>query len=170
MTCFVTIRHAELRETPKLAKLGFCAWEQSIFRLGPARERSREELMARMADYCRERAQDIIVAERNYEVLGWCSRFPGKAYIPYLFVAPQAQRQGVGGLLLRRMEHMLELEGKHTVQLETPADHVEAVRFYEQQGYHILAMRQAAGRGAHKPFQSVRLEKRLKPFIGASEG
>lgn len=168
MTYFVGIRHARTREAPILAKLGFLAWEQSIFPLGPDRERSRDELMARMADYCRDRVDDIIVAESNYEILGWCSRFPGKAYIPYLFVAPLAQRHGVGGLLLRRMESLFELEGKHNVQLETPADHVEAVRFYERQGYHILAMKQA-GRSAHKPFHSVRLEKRLHPFIDASE-
>lgn len=168
MTHFVTVRHAEAHQAPLLAKLGYLAWSQSILPLAPERERSRDELMARMADYCRDRVDDIIVAESNFEILGWCSRFPGKAYIPYLFVAPLVQRNGVGGLLLRRMESLFELEGKHSVQLETPADHVEAVQFYEKQGYHILAMKQA-GRGAHRPYQSVRLEKRLNPFIDASE-
>jgi len=168
MTYFFSIRHAETREAPNLAKLGYLAWEQSILPLGRESAHSRDELMARMADYCSDRLDDIIVAQSNFELLGWCSRFPGKAYIPYLFVAPLAQRHGVGGLLLRRMESLFELEGKHTVQLETPADHVEAVRFYEKQGYHILAMKQA-GRSAHKPYQSVRLEKRLHPFIDATE-
>lgn len=166
----VTIRKAEAHETPELAALGFVAWEQSIYPLTPAQLGAREELMDRMAGYCSDRLDDIIVAEgrgrHSGALLGWCSRFPGKSYIPYLFVSPEAQRKGVGGLLLRRMENLFELEGKTTVQLETPADHVEAVRFYEQQGYHILAMKQT-GRAAHKPYQSVRLEKQLHPFCGA---
>lgn len=168
MTYFVGIRHAETREAPLLAKLGYLAWKQSILPLAPETARSRDDLMARMADYCRDRVDDIIVAESNHEILGWCSRFPGRAYIPYLFVAPMVQRQGVGGLLLRRMENIFELEGKHCVQLETPADHVEAVQFYQQQGYRILAGKQS-GRSAHRSYQSVRLEKRLHPFISASK-
>jgi [ribosomal protein S18]-alanine N-acetyltransferase len=49
--------------------------------------------------------------------------------------------------------------------LETPADNVRAVRFYEKQGYRILAMR-PDGRNSHEPFMSVRLEKQLHPFTG----
>lgn len=167
MTYLTTVRQAETREAPLLAKLGYQAWAQGILPIAPERERSRDELMARMADYCRDRVDDIIVAERDRQILGWCSRFPGKAYIPYLLVAPAVQRIGVGSFLLKRMESLFELEGKHCVQLETLADHVDAVRFYEKQGYHILAAR-ASARGRHNPFQSVRLEKRLNPFIDAS--
>jgi 2-amino-4-hydroxy-6-hydroxymethyldihydropteridine diphosphokinase len=166
---FVTIRQAEVNEASELAALGFVAWEQSIYPLNMDQQGSRDDLMNRMAGYCHDRVSDIIVAEGrgaySGAILGWCSRFPGKAYIPYLFVSPEVQRQGVGGLLLRRMESMLEFEGKSCVQLETPADHVEAVRFYEQQGYHILAMRSQRP-SAQRLYPSVRLEKRLNPFCG----
>jgi ribosomal protein S18 acetylase RimI-like enzyme len=52
------------------------------------------------------------------------------------------------------------------VLLETPADHVRAVRFYERQGYHILAVKAESRQGA-SPLNSVRLEKRLQPFRGS---
>ena len=107
----------------------------------------------------------IIVAEIDNIAVGWCSRSRGRAYIPFLFVTPEFQNHGVGSLLLRRMESMLELEGEARVHLETPADNVRAVRFYERQGYHILAMK-SDGRGASGPLMSVRLEKRLNPFRG----
>ena len=54
-----------------------------------------------------------------------------RAYIPYLFVMPVLQGHGLGSMLLRRMESMLELEGADRVQLETLADNVRAVRFYK---------------------------------------
>jgi 2-amino-4-hydroxy-6-hydroxymethyldihydropteridine diphosphokinase len=60
---------------------------------------------------------------------------------------------------------MLELEGESRVLLETPADNVRAVHFYERQGYHILALK-ADGRAQPGPLTSVRLEKRLSPFRG----
>ena len=40
-----------------------------------------------------------------------------------------------------------------------------AVRFYERQGYHILALK-PDGRDSSGPLMSVRLEKRLNPFRG----
>ncbi|MCS6760651.1 MAG: GNAT family N-acetyltransferase [Candidatus Devosia symbiotica] len=80
-------------------------------------------------------------------------------------VMPELQRNGLGSMLLRRMELMLELGGAERVYLETPADNVPAVRFYEKQGYHILALRPDR-RGAPQPLMSVHLEKRLMPFDG----
>jgi hypothetical protein len=68
-------------------------------------------------------------------------------------------------MLLERMESMLELEGAERVHLETPADHVRAVRFYERQGYRILALRPNGG-GRRDLFTSVHLEKRLSPYEG----
>ncbi|UJQ95208.1 GNAT family N-acetyltransferase [Mariluticola halotolerans] len=165
MSYFPVIRHADPSEAMDLAALGFVAWEQSILPLYHERDSSRESLMNQLAGYCQDRIQDVIVAESRGEVLGWCSRQRGKAYIPYLFVTPHLQGQGIGGLLLKRMESIFELEGHAVSQLETPADHVQAVKFYENQGYHILAMK-LDGRGAHKPYMSVRLEKQLRPFRG----
>lgn len=106
-----------------------------------------------------------IVAEIDEMAVGWCSRQPGRSYIPYLFVMPEVQGHGVGAMLLERMEMMLELEGAGRIHLETPADHVRAVRFYEKQGYNILAMRSMGGHGAD-PFASVHMEKRLRPYDG----
>jgi 2-amino-4-hydroxy-6-hydroxymethyldihydropteridine diphosphokinase len=107
----------------------------------------------------------IIVAEIEGIAVGWCSRARGRAYVPFLFVTPEYQSQGIGSALLRRMESMLELEGETRVLLETPADNVRAVRFYERQGYHILALK-PDGRDPSGPLMSVRLEKRLNPFRG----
>jgi ribosomal protein S18 acetylase RimI-like enzyme len=64
------------------------------------------------------------------------------------------------------MESMLELEGADRVQLNTLADNVRAVSFYQHQGYRILAMR-PEDQSAHNPETSIRLEKRLAPYRGA---
>ena len=101
----------------------------------------------------------------NGVAVGWCQRIRGRAYIPFLFVTPLLQNQGVGSALLRRMESMLELEGADRIQLDTLADNVRAVNFYQHQGYQILALK-SEGKPGRETQMSVRLEKRLDPWRG----
>ena len=63
-------------------------------------------------------------------------------------MTPLLQNHGIGSALLRRMESMLELEGADRVQLDTLADNVRAVNFYQHQGYQILALKSEGSRPA----------------------
>ncbi len=162
----ISIRKAELADAPRLIDIGFRAWETSIRPLLDEQPGMGQAEQRRLAQAVTETLSRIIVAEIDDDVVGWCSRAAGRAYIPYLFVAPDFQSLGIGSTLLRRMESMMELAGADRVQLETPADNVRAVQFYEKLGYQILALR-PVGPAAHMPFVSVRLEKLLSPFLGA---
>jgi [ribosomal protein S18]-alanine N-acetyltransferase len=166
MTLPVSIRKAEKDDLNSLAEIAYRAWERSILPLLSEQAGQKQAEQRRLSHEVFESASRIIVAELDGVPVGWCSRARGKAYIPYLFVAPELQGQGIGTLLLRRMESILELLGAKAVHLETPADNVRAVRFYQRQGYRILAMR-PDGRPGQNPFSSVRLEKALHPFVGA---
>lgn len=161
----VSIRKAERADAHQLADIGFRAWENGILPMLTERPGMRRAESHRLAEAVAETLNRIIVAETDGFCAGWCSRAAHRAYIPYLFVAPEFQSIGIGSMLLRRMESMMELTGAERVQLETPADNIRAVKFYEKQGYRILAMR-PEGRAAHEPFLSVRLEKQLNPFRG----
>lgn len=161
----ISIRQAVAADTARLADIAYRAWETGIYPLLTDRAGLKQSEQQRLQQAVGETLARIIVAEVDGVVVGWCSRSARRAYIPFLFVMPELQGHGLGSLLLRRMESILELEGADRVQLETPADNVRAVRFYEKQGYRILAMR-PDGRAAHEPFMSVRLEKVLMPFEG----
>jgi ribosomal-protein-alanine N-acetyltransferase len=161
----IVIRKAESEDARRLADIAYRAWESSILPLLTERPGMREAEQRRLAQVVSETLGRISVAEVDGVVVAWCSRAAKRAYIPFLFVMPELQGNGLGSMLLRRVETILELEGADRVQLETPADNVLAVRFYEKQGYRILAMR-PDGRAAHEPFMSVRLEKVLNPFVG----
>ncbi len=159
------IRKAEISDAPIMAEIAFRAWEGGIMPIVPDGMDTREAERERLSRSAGEGWPHAIVADINGIVAGWCSRMPGRAYIPFLFVMPDMQGHGLGAMLLDRMESMLELEGAERVHLETPADHVRAVRFYERQGYRILALRPSGG-GRRDPFTSVHLEKRLAPYEG----
>ncbi|MEQ1770866.1 MAG: GNAT family N-acetyltransferase [Devosia sp.] len=165
MSLTLHIRKAISGEVETLADIAFVAWERDLlpFLNGPAASRSAER--ARLSQAAHDGLDRIIVAEVNDVAVGWCQRARGRAYIPFLFVAPLMQNQGVGTALLKRMESMLELEGADRVLLDTLADNVRAVNFYQHQGYSILALKQE-GQPGRDPHMGVRLEKRLSPWRG----
>jgi 2-amino-4-hydroxy-6-hydroxymethyldihydropteridine diphosphokinase len=162
----IAVRKAERSDANRLALIAFEAWEQGILPLLAERPGMRETERQRLAHVVAETLDRIIVADIDGIAVGWCSRARGRAYIPFLFVMPDLQGQGIGTMLLNRMESVLELMGADRVHLETPADNVRTVRFYEKLGYQILALR-SEGPTAHEPFMSVHLEKRLRPFVGS---
>jgi ribosomal-protein-alanine N-acetyltransferase len=164
------IRKAFPSEVEVLADIAYVAWDKDLRPLlaGPAANRDIER--RRLSHEVHANLDRIIVAEIDGAAVGWCSRARGRSYIPYLFVTPLLQNHGIGTLLLHRMEAMLELEGFGRVQLNTLADNVRAVAFYQHQGYRILALR-PEDQPAHGTEASVRLEKRLSPYRGPiSEG
>jgi ribosomal-protein-alanine N-acetyltransferase len=159
------IRKAVASEVETLADIGFVAWERDLlpFLSGPAASRQNER--RRLSQAVHELLDRTIVAEIDDVAAGWCTRARSRAYIPFLFVTPLLQNHGIGSLLLRRMESMLELEGCDRVQLDTLADNVRAVNFYQHQGYQILALK-SAGQPGPLGSMSIRLEKRLAPYRG----
>lgn len=161
----VFLRQAEPGDLGDLAALAYMSWEAGILPLLKDRPGLREHERQRFAGYVSEAMPRIIVASHDGEVVGWCSRGRGRAYIPFLFVAPYMQNAGIGSALLRRTESVFELMGHDRVTLDTPADHVQAVGFYQHQGYRILAMK-PEGPGGPEPLHSVRLEKQLNPYRG----
>jgi ribosomal-protein-alanine N-acetyltransferase len=166
MATDLIIRKARADEIETLADIGFVAWERDLmpFLSGPAASHQNER--RRLSAAVHELLDRIIVAEIDGVAVGWCARQRGKAYIPFLFVTPLLQNHGIGSALLRRMESMLELQGADRVQLDTLADNVRAVAFYQHQGYQILVLK-SEGKPGEAESVSIRLEKRLQPFRGA---
>jgi ribosomal-protein-alanine N-acetyltransferase len=160
-----TIRKAEAADAVRLADIAFRAWEKGILPLLRDQPGMREAERRRLTQAVAEQMDRIIVGVVDDVVVGWCSRSRRRPYIPYLFVAPELQGHGLGSLLLRRMESLLEMEGADRIHLETPADNVRAVRFYERQGYRIMALRPDSW-STRDPLTSVHLEKQLRPFTG----
>jgi len=161
----VTLRKARNEDVSRLAALGFDAWDRGIRPLMNEEPGLAGRERARIRAYAERAVRNILVAAYRTEPLGWIARTPGSVYIPYLLVAPEAQGQGIGTMLISRMEAMMELETLDRAVLDTQADNVLAVQFYMRQGYQIMA--HAPGSAPDRGFGGVRLEKRLSPFRGA---
>jgi ribosomal-protein-alanine N-acetyltransferase len=165
MATDMIIRKALTSEVETLANIGYTAWERDLMPFLSSDAGLKQNEKKRLSAAVHELLDRIIVADMDGLAVGWCARQRGKAYIPYLFVTPDLQNHGIGTALLRRMESMLELQGADRVQLDTLADNVRAVNFYQHQGYQILVLK-SEGKPGQQGALSIRLEKRLQPFRG----
>ncbi len=83
---------------------------------------------------------DMIVAEKNGRPVAFAGGRMREdcLYLEFLFVAPEAMRQGIGSLLLQRMADRARACGKNRIMLES--DHF-ARAFYESRGFAALSER-----------------------------
>jgi N-acetylglutamate synthase-like GNAT family acetyltransferase/8-oxo-dGTP pyrophosphatase MutT (NUDIX family) len=126
-----------------------------------------EEKMAEFREYWRiseatVRSLTMTVAERNglpVAFSGLSEQSEDTLLIDFLFVAPEAQRQGIGDLLLKRAEDQAQRLGLSRLYLESDA---HAGPFYEKRGFRTLATRPSA----MSPDKDIPLmEKPLAPAV-----
>lgn len=84
----------------------------------------------------------VLVAETDGEVLGWASYGPYRPRQGYsrtvehsVYLAPTAQRRGIGGQLLTALIAHAEAAGIHTMIGVIDADNAGSLRFHEQHGF-----------------------------------
>lgn len=126
-----------------------------------------EEKMAEFREYWQiseatVRSLTMTVAERNGLPVAFSGLSPQSEdtlLIDFLFVAPEAQRQGIGDLLLKRAEDHAHRQGLRRLYLESDA---HAGPFYEKRGFKTLATRPSA----MSPGKDIPLmEKPLAPAV-----
>jgi ribosomal-protein-alanine N-acetyltransferase len=81
------------------------------------------------------------------------------AHLVLFAVRGSSQRQGVGSKLLRWLEASALVAGSQRVRLEARRDNVAARSFYNEHGYHELAIEPRRYSGA---LDGIRLEKWLR--------
>lgn len=162
----LTLRKASIAEADRLGRLGFASWDSSMRQiLGPGTDElldaERDGLLLSFQLFCINAGPSITVAERNGKPIGWAACEPMSAYISDLWVAPEFQRQGVGHLLLGRIEQDIFRAGYDVSVLETHAENGGAIRFYLREGYEIVWRGLKFSRMLGQRTEKVRMEKHL---------
>jgi [ribosomal protein S18]-alanine N-acetyltransferase len=134
-----TIRSAREDDAPVLAAVGMRAWESAVagwvdtalMRVNAARA---------FADFTKRAFLTIDVAEQGGEVVGWAARENFDNHITDIWVDPAWQNQGIGRMLLQKLESEIEAQGYESVRLETHSQNAQAIDFLKRQGYAISWM------------------------------
>jgi ribosomal-protein-alanine N-acetyltransferase len=162
----LTLRKASIAEADRLGRLAFASWDSSMRQILRSESDEdlaveREGLLLSFQLFCINAGFAITVAERNAKPVGWAACEQMSAYISDMWVAPEFQRQGVGKLLLGRLEQDIFRAGYDASVLETHAENGGAIRFYAREGYEIVWRGVKFSRMLGQRVEKVRMEKRL---------
>jgi L-amino acid N-acyltransferase YncA len=108
-----------------------------------------------------------LVAERDGAVLGWAALSPVSERCCYagvaevsVYVAPEAQEQGVGRALLERLVEGSETAGLWTLQAGIFAENVGSVGLHQACGFRVVGRRERLGQLAGEWRDVLLLERR----------
>jgi GNAT superfamily N-acetyltransferase len=96
--------------------------------------------------------QQVWVAERGGRVVGFAALRDG--WLEHLYLAPEAQRQGIGGDLLA----VVREHSPHGLSLYAFARNTAARQFYERHGFRVVATSDGAGNEQREPDVTYRWE------------
>lgn len=131
-----TIRSAREDDAPVLAAVGMRAWESAVIGwIDTALMRA--NATRAFTDFTQRAFLTIDVAEQGGQVVGWAARENFDNHITDLWVDPARQKQGVGQMLLLKLESEIEAQGYESVRLETHSQNAHAIHFLKRQGYAI---------------------------------
>lgn len=153
------IRAARSIEITTLAALGVLAWEQALENSGENTQSFLEGAQASYFHFCSENWPLIIVIEVDGEVLGWGAIDPNENNITDLWVLPDFQRQGLGGLLLAELEKQVISREFETIELETHAKNSNAISFFKKHGFAVSSLKSAYAPSLDKTLDTIEMRK-----------
>jgi ribosomal-protein-alanine N-acetyltransferase len=159
----VILRRARPEEAVALGDIGFAAWAESAFAVNDAGRVARDRLLAEFRAFGIEHAPETLVAEDRGRLLGWGAREDRNELISDLWVAPEAQGRGVGGMLLAALVHEIRAAGFAFAQLETLATNTRAIEFYQRHGFSVAWRKQKFSNSLGYAIDKVGMNKSLTP-------
>jgi [ribosomal protein S18]-alanine N-acetyltransferase len=159
MVAQLTLRHAHIAEAARLGMLAHSAWRGSLMAFFANGEACSARMASDLVLYCVGATEDMVVADREGIGVGWGAR--ERNYIPYLWVLPGLQGNGIGSVLLARLEDDMAASGFDRSVLDTLARHERAIRFYNDHGYEITQRGEMPTRAGGQRIEKVRMVKVL---------
>jgi ribosomal-protein-alanine N-acetyltransferase len=164
-----TIRNAREDEADILADIGFRAWEKATTSIGEMTN-MRESAWEAFRNFTRSEWLTITIVEQNGVLAGWAAREKLDELISDFWIDPQYQKQGLGRELLAEVEAEIVRQGFEEARVETHAQNLEAIGFFEKFGYSINWLSIAYAPKIDRDVQSVGLRKLLAADEPATYG
>lgn len=131
----IIVRPARPEEIPDLAALGLAAWRRGIAPLVAAAVADRIARDNPFLPFLRQLGSDVVVAEWHGRAAGIGACEHADDRISDIWVAPNAEGQGLGAALVTALERQIRARGFPTAQIEVAAANDRALALYRRLGY-----------------------------------
>ncbi|ANK72089.1 MULTISPECIES: GNAT family N-acetyltransferase [Ensifer] len=130
------IRHARAGDVDRLAEIGLRSWQSAIAGLADG-EKMRRVAEAAFLRFLFDHWLSVLLVEGEGAICGWvaCENFDNA--ISDLWIEPQLQGRGFGGLLFAEIERRIAADGFDAATTKTHARNDRAVRFFRNHGYGV---------------------------------
>ncbi|QRM55050.1 N-acetyltransferase [Sinorhizobium sp. BG8] len=156
----ISIRNARQHEVSALADIGMLAWEQAVLGVADL-DALRENARNAFAAFLSRHWSTVIAAELDGVLAGWAAREAMDEEITDLWVAPQAQRQGIGSALLSAVEAEMVEASHEAAGLQTHARNALALSFFRKHGYSVSWLSVAYSPKLDRDVESIGLRRNL---------
>jgi ribosomal-protein-alanine N-acetyltransferase len=164
-----TTRNAREDEVDVLAEIGFRAWEKAMEAIGEMTD-MRDSALSAFRNFARSSWLTITVVEQHGHQAGWAAREHLDELISDFWIDPHYRGQGLGKALLAEVEAEIRKQGLETARVETHAQNMDAVGFFEKQGFSINWLSIAYSPKIDRDVQSIGLSKSLVEAPDAGYG
>lgn len=154
-------RHARQEEVPVLVDIGLQAWERAVSGVADARAMRHVAELAFLS-FLRSKWFSVSVVEFDGVAVGWAAREDDDGHISDLWVRPEAQRSGLGSILLAELEARIAAEGFEAAVIKTHAQNSPAIGFFRKHGYAISWLSTAYAPKLDRDVESVGMSKLLE--------
>jgi ribosomal-protein-alanine N-acetyltransferase len=145
-----------------VGEVGFAAWKSSDAIKGVALTSDVMERTRKAYDrFAAETQGEVLLAELDGRIVGWCGRDGAPNYISDLWVLPDHQGRGIGRTLVLRACERIAADRHRTVTIHTHAKNDGAIRLYQRCGFVIAWRGIEYSKSMGVDLEKVHLEKPL---------
>ena len=143
---YFTIRRAEVKDAPDIARVRITGWKQSYKGIVPDvllakldMEADRARVEQGLTDPANKTLRFVLELDKKIVGIGACGKArdaedPKRGEVYAIYLLDEAKRQGLGANFMREMAEALAANGYESLQLNVLKQNVPARKFYEKLG------------------------------------
>ena len=156
------IRSARSKDIPQIGEVGLASWKRGI---GPYVPQVAHDTMSKASftDFASAFLDQIVVAVKEDQVLGFAATEHADNHITDLWIDPDYESSGLGTALVAEAERRIAARGYHTAEISVLLQNERALSLYHHMKYQNVREVTKFDKDLKCEITSIRLRKHL-PF------
>lgn len=136
----ITLRKAYASDEQAIAQIGYYAWRSAVLQWQTNVALHNEAAEMTFVHFAKRHWVTAVIALKDDIPIGFAACEKMDNVITDIWVLPDYQRLGAGGLLLKYIEDEIVARGDEVAVLETHSDNANAINFFKHHNYRVSSL------------------------------